>query len=231
VTTRHGTTLVIDKFVEAQEAKRSDRLRALEYRERQKAKTAEEKPGSSHGVTARHDSSLPALPPPALPCPALQTHVEFALDAGGPDGSSEAAPRDQEAPFEPLSGGPEKPKADPLRAKARLVFETWKLDTGHHRAVLDRKREARIIARLRDGFTPEQLLQAIQNRRNDSWLTGERSGRVYDGIETLLRDRAQVERLLDLTAPVAPGPIALRAPPPRQPDSGYRATDFAEEGA
>jgi hypothetical protein len=82
------------------------------------------------------------------------------------------------------------------------VFDAWKQDTGHHRAKLDQKRTSRIKARLREGFTAEELIQAIAHRRNDPFLMGENdTGRVYDGIQTLLRDSEQVERLLGLTRP------------------------------
>lgn len=106
------------------------------------------------------------------------------------------------------------------RASARFVFESWKLDTGHHNAKLDAKREARIVARLRDGFTPDQLVLAVTHRRNDPWLMGETSGgRVFDGIETLLRDRAQVERLIDLSKPIRASPKANQQP--KQPNGGH----------
>lgn len=95
-----------------------------------------------------------------------------------------------------------KRSSDPANPGVRQVFEAWKEDTGHHRAKLDRKRTARIKARLKDGFTPEELIQAITHRRNDPFLMGENdTGRVYDGIQTLLRDTEQVERLLALTKP------------------------------
>src|SRR5678815_4690387 len=51
VTSRHGPNMVINRFVEAQEARRSDRLRALEYRDRQKAKTVTERDGASRNET------------------------------------------------------------------------------------------------------------------------------------------------------------------------------------
>lgn len=96
------------------------------------------------------------------------------------------------------------------RAVVKRVFEFWKQDTGHTRALLDRKRGRRILARLREGFTPERLITAITNRRNDDWLMGRGdSPRVFDELETLLRDAAQVERLERLTAPAAPRPAAV----------------------
>lgn len=77
VTTHHGPSLVVTKFVEAQNAKRSDRLRAQEYRERKKleaagapldpSQTSVKSDGASQGVTGHHETSLPASPPPALP--------------------------------------------------------------------------------------------------------------------------------------------------------------------
>lgn len=89
------------------------------------------------------------------------------------------------------------------RADIERVFDFWRRHTDHLRAVLDRKRSARIASRLREGFTVERLCAAIANRRNDPFLMGANdTGRVFDGIETLLRDAAQVERLEKLTAPL-----------------------------
>jgi hypothetical protein len=72
----------------------------------------------------------------------------------------------------------------------------------------------RIEARLREGFSADELILAITHRRNDPWLMGTADGatRVFDGIETLLRDASQVERLRDLENPLqtvrrGPGPV------------------------
>jgi hypothetical protein len=126
------------------------------------------------------------------------------LDAGAE--STDGGTEDPETAPEPeLVLTPAEPsKAEKLRADARWVFECWKLDTGHPRAVFDAKRESRIKGRLREGFTREQLRDAIVNRHNSIHLMGLESGVIYDGIETLLRDAAQVERLLNLTAPERP---------------------------
>jgi hypothetical protein len=106
--------------------------------------------------------------------------------------------RTEETPVSPRAG-------DGSSAEVVQVFEGWKRATGHAQASLDRKRASRIKARLREKFTPEQLLQAIGNAKNDPFLMGSNdTGRVYDGLETLLRDAAQVERLLTLTKPAEP---------------------------
>lgn len=115
---------------------------------------------------------------------------------------------------------PPKPTAaDRLRRQARFVFETWKLETGKFRAQLDRKRENRIVARLREGFTPDDLVLAIKNRRNDPHLMGETTGVVYAEIDTLLRDRAQVERLIALKE--RRRPLASRPRDAPRQDSGH----------
>lgn len=82
----------------------------------------------------------------------------------------------------------------------RQVFDFWREAMAHPNSVLDSKRIARIRARLREGFTVEQLCQAISNAKLDDWLMGKNDrNRVYDGLETLLREAAQVERLLGLS--------------------------------
>jgi hypothetical protein len=100
------------------------------------------------------------------------------------------------------------------------VWEAWKHDTGHHRAKFDDKRRKRIQARLNEGFAPDELIAAISNRHHDPWLMGHNdTGKVFDGLETLLRDAAQVERLRDLTAPLRPA----------VPAGGLRGADLADQ--
>lgn len=100
---------------------------------------------------------------------------------------------------------PKKRKKNTCRVSGDVqrVFEAWRQDTGHARAILDAKRAERIRARLNEGFTADELILAITHRHNDPWLMGKgNSPRVFDEIKTLLRDAAQVERLRDLTEPL-----------------------------
>ncbi len=128
------------------------------------------------------------------------------------------------------------------REGAKAVWEFWKVETGHLKAKLDKKRGRRIAARLSEGFTVEELKTAIRNRKNDPWLMGTSpgsDGKVYDGLETLLRDAAQVERLRDLTSAPRAVPRAQNgayAPPtvvgPAIPSAAEtRARQAAEERA
>lgn len=98
----------------------------------------------------------------------------------------------------------------PMQADAVRVFEAWRQSTGHVGAVMDPKRLNRLKQRLREGHSVETLLAVLRNWRNDPWLAGS-SGKVYDGIEQLFRDSAQVERLAALHAPIrAPQPPPVR---------------------
>ncbi|CAH5137401.1 replication protein [Klebsiella oxytoca] len=89
----------------------------------------------------------------------------------------------------------DEPQADPVRQ----VFSHWQTEHHHLSAKLDDKRRKRIKARLAEGFTADELCRAISGAKGDSWLMGKNpSKKRYDGIDTLLRDAAQVERLRDL---------------------------------
>jgi len=86
-------------------------------------------------------------------------------------------------------------------SREELVFDYWRVQHGHPRSVLDQKRRARIRSRLRENAGDvSELLFAIDGARKDDFLMGrdERANRRYDGLETILRDRAQVERLAQL---------------------------------
>lgn len=98
----------------------------------------------------------------------------------------------------------------PSRDDAALeVFVHWQREWKHPSTKLDPKRRKRIEARLKD-FTAGQLRDAISGFKHSPWHTGtdpKGQGTVYDSIDTLLRDNAQVETGLRLFAhPPRPPP-------------------------
>jgi hypothetical protein len=106
---------------------------------------------------------------------------------------------DSDATGDALLTSQKKDEKERKKDEIRSVFEAWASAAEHPRAKLDEKRSRRISARLDEGFTPEQLIQAVNSWRLDPWLTGKNpDGKVYDELESLLRDAAKVERLLDL---------------------------------
>lgn len=83
-------------------------------------------------------------------------------------------------------------------AMAQVVFAYWQDVMGTQRAVFDTQRRARIVARLRESRGDlGELLYVVDGAERDDWTMG-RSGRSatkYNGVETIFRDRAMVERL------------------------------------
>lgn len=141
---------------------------------------------------------------------------------GGPASPGEATPASpgEAAYIEPL-GEPLEEEASPSlteeqreRYAVRDVFNAWSALYAP-RAVYDEKRAARIRARLRERTNGGEsiaeavasLVTALTNAERDDWLSGraEKSPGYLTKLDTLLRDAAQVERLLELTAP-APAP-------------------------
>lgn len=82
-----------------------------------------------------------------------------------------------------------------------VIFAYWAARLHHPQALLDKKRERRLLARLRESGGDWGLLcYAVDGALSDDWLMGRdvQSQRRYDGIETIFRDRAQVERLAEM---------------------------------
>jgi hypothetical protein len=88
--------------------------------------------------------------------------------------------------------------ADRERAgQAEFVFAYWALVMEHPRAIYDDKRKRRIESALRENRGDVgELLYAIDGARKTPYLMGENETRTrYDGVETVMRDRAQIEKL------------------------------------
>ena len=159
----------------------------------------------SHGPVSVTDgvtgAVTPEIPPPHTPPPDPVYSSGVGISSVFPEASSSYQPSSETDQVARASEN----RASRLREQAREVFDFWVADTGKKRALFDGKRESRIKARLREGFTVEELKAAIRNRKNDPFLMGKSrgsDGKVYDEIDTLLRGAAQVERLRDLVAPL-----------------------------
>jgi hypothetical protein len=153
----------------------------------------------SDAVTSAVTSSVTSGAPGASPPSALPLSLS---------GSGLNSPDPESSPA--ISSDPKDLKASArdseTRANVLAVFLVWQAAFSP-KAKLDKQRDARIRARLREGYSVEQLQQAIRNAQNDPHLMGETNGQKYTGLKTLLRDAEQVERLMALTSrPVAPAP-------------------------
>ena len=84
---------------------------------------------------------------------------------------------------------------------AAVAFSYWAKKLNHPAALFDDKRRRRIMTRLRESRGDlNAMLYAVDGALRDDYLMGRatNSPRKYDGIETIFRDRAQVERLAEL---------------------------------
>lgn len=88
------------------------------------------------------------------------------------------------------------------RDPVREIFDHWREVRNHPGAKLDAKRKAKIRSRLAEKFAPADLCRAVDNIALSRWHCGENpDGKVYDGIEVVFRDAAQVEKFLDMAVP------------------------------
>lgn len=89
---------------------------------------------------------------------------------------------------------------DALRARREqvaAVFEHWRQTMNHPRAVLDDKRRKVIEARLKDGYTADDLCQAVTGCSLSPFHMGQNEqGTRYDGLDLILRDGAKVDKFL-----------------------------------
>lgn len=85
------------------------------------------------------------------------------------------------------------------REKVESVFEHWQRVRSHPKAKLDAKRKGKIEARLRDGFSPDELCRAIDNVGLSAFHCGDNDRHeVFDDIVIIFRDAPQVEKFRDM---------------------------------
>lgn len=93
---------------------------------------------------------------------------------------------------------PVAPQKDAGRAaQVAAVFRHWCVVLEHERARLDAKREAVIMARLRDGYTVADLCMAIEGNALSPFHQGENeSGMVYDSLTLIFRSGDYVDKFI-----------------------------------
>lgn len=100
------------------------------------------------------------------------------------------------------------PEADPRPAR---VFEHWRAVMGKNaRTAFDAKRQAAVEARLRDGYTVEDLCLAVDGCAATPHNMGQNDrGERYDDLGLICRDAAHVDRFVTRARQLAP-PRAAR---------------------
>lgn len=83
---------------------------------------------------------------------------------------------------------------DTKETGVREVFDYWREKLIHPNARLDSNRRSKIAARLKDGYTVEDLKSAIDGCASSSWHMGQNpSNKKFDDIALICRDASKVE--------------------------------------
>ncbi|WP_201096205.1 hypothetical protein [Thiocystis minor] len=91
------------------------------------------------------------------------------------------------------------PPPNPRPDLVQRVFAHWQQAMNKPRAKLDTKRRAAIAARLKDGYSVEDLLTAIDGCKGSAWHQGQNDRhRPFNDLSLICRDGAHVEQFLDL---------------------------------
>lgn len=217
--------IVLPKYLEAQEATQTDRVRQQESRSRRKAAAMVITTGSvtkrddvSRNVTECHELSqavtggheLSQVVTPAVPCLAVPSRAEPAVP--------NQIDVEQARPVEVLASNRPSKKRATTTADARIleVFEHWKQVLNHPKAKLGDERERAVKARLAQGYTVDDLKRAVDGCAVTPHNMGQNDrGEVYDDLALICRDGGQVERFMRNaeSPPVAARSASAPVPP------------------
>lgn len=206
-----GRAVECPNFIDGQTASKSDSARCREYRARLKARrdTARSLATDTECVATNTECVATDTKRPGSTASDTRSGIPSHPIPNDISSDSPSAADAHEAPSE---SEPKSTATTKTTQAVKCVFDCWQAEHAKQRSKLDAKRSARIRARLGEGFTVEQLCAALRGAKKDPFLMGRdpRAGRAFDGLETLLRDAAQVERLIALEE----GAANHRAPAP-----------------
>jgi uncharacterized protein YdaU (DUF1376 family) len=84
---------------------------------------------------------------------------------------------------------------------AAVVFDHWRSRMNHPKAQLDRKRSDLIGKAIGLGYTPEDLMTAIDGCARSEWHMGMNDrGTVFDDIGLILRDAGKIDQFIKLAS-------------------------------
>lgn len=112
-------------------------------------------------------------------------------------GSTEAEPPVCDSPGDPLSSENKNNGKSLVALRVDQVIEHYKVHHPHSRP--GEKERARIRKRLHEGYTVEQLLEAIDGCHKSPWHSGDNpDGTRYQSLELIMRDSSHVARFIEL---------------------------------
>jgi hypothetical protein len=129
----------------------------------------------------------------------LRTEEKYIVDSG-------ASPE--------LDGELSEPQKVPTSkaSEVREVFDAWRSKLEHPSAKLDAKRHRAVEARLREGYTVAELVEAVEGCAASAWHRGQNDrGVAYDDLELICRNASKVDMFRALASGARP---ALRRTDP-----------------
>lgn len=90
------------------------------------------------------------------------------------------------------------------------LFAYWQEQTKHPTAKLTDDRRARVETRLREGYTPEQIRQAIDGAARGAFVND--TGKRFDDIELICRTGSKLEGFIERASSTASGSSSNRRP-------------------
>lgn len=89
-------------------------------------------------------------------------------------------------------------KRESIAAQARRVFAFWQEHLKHQNSAFDSKREALISARLKDGYSVDDLHDAVRGCALSDFHMGREPGKpnVHDGVALIFRDAEHVDMFI-----------------------------------
>lgn len=100
-------------------------------------------------------------------------------------------------------------RADPIRSfpdPVRCLFDYWKATCRHPQALPTRERLAKVRARLGEGYTEDQIRQAINGAARAAFVND--AGKRFDDLELICRNGSKLESFIDR----ADGPNVVALP-------------------
>lgn len=133
------------------------------------------------------------------------------LHGAKPDDVQDAKPDDDAGarPSQPSAAQAKQPEERTKNGRAPAVddeqrtvsdlFEHWQLRCNHPTSKPTRERRQKIAARLREGYTVEQIRAAIDGAARDPFVND--AGKRFDDLELICRTGSKLESFIDRAAP------------------------------
>ncbi|MFT6347102.1 MAG: hypothetical protein ACJAYB_000083 [Psychromonas sp.] len=84
-----------------------------------------------------------------------------------------------------------------IKTDCEFVFSRWQEIMGKSSSKLTKDRRSKIEARLKEGFTPDQLIEAIRGCKKSDYHMGKNdSGTVFNSIDLIFRNAGKVEEFI-----------------------------------